>query len=75
MAEDEIDTNFDPSLKKKKKKKKPFDPSVLEGLESTEIPVVANEDENVERRDSPNEDLDDDLDFTKKKEEEKEDYI
>jgi len=71
MAEDEIDTNFDPSLKKKKKKKKPFDPSVLEGLESAEIPVVANEDENVERRDSPNEDLDDDLDFTKKKKKKK----
>jgi len=71
MAEEEID-NFDPTLKKKKRKKKPFDPSVLDGLESNETPAVPVEDESVERRDSlKDDDLDDDLNFSNMKKKKK----
>jgi len=73
MAEEEIEANFDPTLKKKKKKKKPFDPNALEVAEPVEsaVPVPAEEENGVEKESPVNDDDMDDLDFTKKKKKKK----
>jgi len=76
MADEEIEANFDPTLKKKKKKKKPFDPNAALEVATAE-PVVESapapaEEENGVDKDSPvNEDDIDDLDFLKKKKKKK----
>lgn len=72
MAEEEVDANFDPTLKKKKKKKKPFDPDALEINEPVEVAPTPAEEENGMDKESPMHDDDiDDLDFTKKKKKKK----
>jgi len=73
MADEEMEANFDPTLKKKKKKKKPFDPNALEAAEPVveNAPAPAEEENGMEKESPVNEDDLDDLDFLKKKKKKK----